>query len=107
MKISACYIVKNEEKTLGRSLESIRGQVDEIIVVDTGSEDRTMAVAKEYGAMVYQQPWEQDFAKVRNFALSKADGDWLILLDGDEYFTAETCQNIRSLLEHNSQFDGQ
>ncbi|MBQ1940574.1 MAG: glycosyltransferase [Selenomonadaceae bacterium] len=106
MKISACYIVKNEEKTLGRSLESIRGQVDEIIVVDTGSEDRTMAVAKEYGAMVYQQPWEQDFAKVRNFALSKADGDWLILLDGDEYFTAETCQNIRSLLEHNSQFDG-
>ena len=52
MKISACYIVKNEEKTLGRSLESIRGQVDEIIVVDTGSEDRTMAGAKEYGAMV-------------------------------------------------------
>lgn len=99
MRISACYITKNEEHNIRRSIESLRGQVDEIIVADTGSEDGTVAVAKSMGARVYHYSWQDDFAAARNFALSKATGDWLILLDADEYFTVETAGNIRALLE--------
>ena len=99
MKISACYITKNEENNLRRSIKSLLGQVDEIIVADTGSEDGTVAVAKSMGAQVYRYSWQDDFAAARNFALSKATGDWLILLDADEYFTEETAGNIRLLLD--------
>lgn len=99
MKISACYITKNEEANIRRSIESLQGQVDEIIVADTGSEDGTVAAAKSMGAQVYYYSWQDDFAAARNFALSKATGDWLILLDADEYFTEETAGNIRILLE--------
>lgn len=99
MKISACYITKNEEDNIKRSIESIAGQADEIIVVDTGSADATAAAAESMGAQVYYYSWQNDFAAARNFALSKATGDWLILLDADEYFTKETAGNIRPLLE--------
>lgn len=99
MKISACYITKNEESNIRRSIESLLGQVDEIIVADTGSEDGTVAAAKSMGAQVYHYSWQDDFAAARNFALSKATGDWLILLDADEYFTEETAGNIRLLLD--------
>ncbi|MBQ2411378.1 MAG: glycosyltransferase family 2 protein, partial [Selenomonadaceae bacterium] len=98
MKISACYIVKDEEKNLAQSIGSLRDAVDEIIVADTGSEDNTIAVARQLGAAVYSFPWQEDFAAARNFALSRATGDWLILLDADEYFTESTAGNIRSLL---------
>lgn len=99
MKISACYITKNEEKNIRRSIESLQGQADEIIVVDTGSADGTAAAAELLGAQVYYYSWQKDFAAARNFALSKATGDWLIILDADEYFTEETAGNIRPLLE--------
>lgn len=98
MKISACYIVKDEEKNLAQSIGSLRDAVDEIIVADTGSEDNTIEVARQLGAAVYSFPWQEDFAAARNFALSRATGDWLILLDADEYFTESTAGNIRSLL---------
>lgn len=99
MKISACYITKNEEKNIRRSIGSLQGQADEVIVVDTGSVDDTVAIAKRMGAQVYHYVWQKDFAAARNFALSKATGDWLILLDADEYFTEETAGNIRQLLK--------
>lgn len=99
MKISACYITKDEERNIRRSIGSLRGQVDEIIVVDTGSADGTVAAAKTMGAQVYHYSWQKDFAAARNFALSKTTGDWLLLLDADEYFTKETAGNIRPLLE--------
>ena len=95
LKISACYIVKNEAKNLARSIKSVKPQVDEIVVIDTGSTDNTVAIAKKAGAKVYHYKWQDDFSKARNFALSKAHGDWLILLDADEYFTKETSGNIR------------
>lgn len=85
MKISACYIVKNEAENLARSIDSLQGVADEIVVADTGSTDNTMEVARQLGAAVYSFPWQEDFAAARNFALSKATGDWLILLDADEY----------------------
>ena len=86
MRISACYIVKNEEKKLPKSMNSLTSVVDEIIVVDTGSTDKTLEIARKYGACIYQQSWQDNFALHRNFALQQATGDWVIFLDADEYF---------------------
>lgn len=106
LKISACYIAKNEAKNLAKSIKSLKNQVNEIVVVDTGSTDNTMNVARKLGAKVYSFPWQDDFSKARNFALSKAKGDWLILLDADEYFTAKTACNIRQVIRQAQQVDG-
>lgn len=86
MKTSACYIVKNEEKNLPASIESLQSAVDEIIVVDTGSTDGTVEIAKKYGAQVFHFDWGDDFSAPRNFALEKAAGDWIIFPDADESF---------------------
>ena len=98
MRISACYIVKNEAENVKRSIASIRGQVDEIVVVDTGSTDQTVSVAEEFGARIYSVAWQDDFASARNYALSKAAGDWILLLDADEYFSADTSCNLRKVI---------
>lgn len=105
LKISACYIVKNEAKNLAKSIKSIKNQVNEIVVVDTGSIDNTIAVARKLGAKVYSFPWQDDFSQARNFALSKAKGDWLILLDADEYFTSKTAGNIRQVIRQAQHVD--
>ena len=106
LKITACYIVKNEAENLVKSIKSLKKQVNEIVVVDTGSTDNTMTVARKLGAKVYSFPWQDDFSKARNFALSKAKGDWLVLLDADEYFTAKTAGNIRQVIRQAQQADG-
>ena len=106
LKITACYIVKNEAENLAKSIKSLKTQVNEIVVVDTGSTDNTMAIARKLGAKVYSFPWQDDFSKARNFALSKAKGDWLVLLDADEYFTAKTAGNIRQVIHRAKQVDG-
>ena len=106
LKISACYIVKNEAKNLAKSIKSLKNQINEIVVVDTGSTDNTIVVARKLGAKVYSFPWQDDFSKARNFALSKAKGDWLVLLDADEYFTAKTAGNIRQVIRQAQQADG-
>ena len=106
IRISACYIVKNEAENLAKSIKSLKNQVNEIVVVDTGSTDNTIAVAGKLGAKVYSFPWQDDFSQARNFALSKAKGDWLILLDADEYFTAKTAGNIRQVIRQAQQADG-
>ena len=98
LKITACYIVKNEAENLVKSIKSLKKQVNEIVVVDTGSTDNTIVVARKLGAKIYSFPWQDDFSKARNFALSKAKGDWLVLLDADEYFTAKTAGNIRQVI---------
>lgn len=105
LKISACYIVKNEAKNLAKSIKSLKNQVNEIVVVDTGSTDNTIVVARKLGAKVYSFPWQNDFSKARNFALSKAKGEWLVLLDADEYFTDETAGNIRQVIRQAQQSD--
>ena len=106
LKISACYIVKNEAENLAKSIKSLKNQVNEIVVVDTGSTDNTITVARKLGAKVYSFPWQDDFSKARNFALSKAKGDWLVLLDADEYFTYKTAGNIRQVIHRAKQVDG-
>lgn len=99
MKISACYIVKNEQENIRRSIASLRNQYDELIVVDTGSDDGTADVVRSLGGKVFAYEWQDDFSAARNFALQKAAGDWLIFLDADEYFTADTAGNLQRVLE--------
>ena len=104
LKISACYIVKNNEDELKISLQSLRDSVDEIIVVDTGSTDGTAEVAKSFGAKIFYRDWDDDFSAPRNLAISKATGDWIIFLDSDEFFTDETKKNIRPVVEQLKNF---
>ncbi|PID73682.1 MAG: hypothetical protein CSB33_02770 [Desulfobacterales bacterium] len=82
--VSACMIVKNEEKYLARCLHSIKPVCDEIILADTGSEDRSRDIALAFGASVFDFEWVDDFSAARNFTLSKASGDWIFIPDGDE-----------------------
>lgn len=83
-KVSLCMIVKNEEKNLAGCLESVRSLVDEMIVVDTGSSDKTLEVARSCGARVFSFPWNEDFSAARNECLRHAHGDWVLVLDADE-----------------------
>lgn len=82
--ISLCMIVKNEEKTLPRCLESVRGVFDEIVVVDTGSTDGTVRAAEKYTGKLYDFAWCDDFSAARNFSFSKAGCDYVMWLDADD-----------------------
>ena len=74
--VSLCMIVKNEEKHLPRCLDSVRDLVDEIVIADTGSTDRTVEIARRYTEQVYGFPWRDDFAAARNFSFSKASMEY-------------------------------
>jgi glycosyltransferase involved in cell wall biosynthesis len=86
--ISASMIVKNEEKFLEGCLESLRGVVDEVVVVDTGSTDRTKEIAHAYGARAFDFPWNGSFADARNEALRRSRGRWILYIDADERFVS-------------------
>lgn len=83
--ISLVMIVRNEEVRLPKCLDSLSLEVDEIIIVDTGSTDQTLKVAQNYTDKVYSYSWSNDFSAARNFALQKATGQWVLSLDADEY----------------------
>lgn len=94
--ISLCMIVKNEEEHLDNCLESVAGLVQEIVVVDTGSEDATVEIAKKHGAKVYHHPWENDFSKHRNQSISYASGDWILIMDADEELLRDDHDKLRA-----------
>ncbi len=108
VKISACYIAKNEGNNIEQSLQSIKDIADEIIFIDTGSTDDTIAIAEKYGAKVYSFPWKDDFSAPRNFALAKASGDWIIFIDADEYFPMECGKELKRIIAEQFQegYDG-
>ena len=94
-KLSLCMIIKNEEEHLGECLESTRAFIDELIVVDTGSTDSSVAIARQHGASVFFHKWENDFARHRNQSISYATGDWILILDGDEELMEGSGPTIR------------
>ncbi|UCD17109.1 MAG: tetratricopeptide repeat protein [Candidatus Zixiibacteriota bacterium] len=96
--ICACMIVKNEEELLPTCLESIRSWIDDIIIVDTGSTDRTVEIARSYGAKVYFQKWEGNFSRARNYSLSRATCDWILYIDADEEFVQEDVPLLRQAI---------
>jgi len=82
--LSVCLITKNEERFLAGCLDSVRAAADEIVVVDTGSLDRTVEIARDYGCRVLHRAWDDDFSAARNSGLAAARGRWILCLDADE-----------------------
>ncbi|MFO0938678.1 MAG: glycosyltransferase [Gemmataceae bacterium] len=98
-RVSLTMIVKNEEKNLGACLQGLSAIFDEIIVVDTGSTDRTRAIALEHGAQLGEFPWVDDFARARNAALDRATGDYVFWLDADDRIDEANRQKLTVLLD--------
>lgn len=98
MKISQAMIVKNEEKNIERALSWGKTVVSEQIVVDTGSTDRTVEIAKKMGAQVYFFPWQDDFSLAKNFAISKCRYPWIAMLDADESFSEQDAKKMKEYI---------
>ncbi len=98
--ISLCMITKNEEEFLGQCLGSVKGLVDEIIVVDTGSTDKTKEIAIRFGAKVFDFKWCDDFSAARNESLKHANGDWILVLDADEVLSEQNFCKLRELIKN-------
>jgi tetratricopeptide (TPR) repeat protein len=97
--VSLTMIVRDEEKDLPRSLESVRGVFDEIVVVDTGSKDRTIEIARSFGARVFDFVWVDDFGAARNAALALATGDYAFWLDADDLIEPAEREKLVGLLD--------
>lgn len=100
--ISACMIVKNEEKFIAKCLQSIKDVADEIIIVDTGSTDNTIEIAKSFGAKIFHHPWRNDFSEARNHSLRHATGEWVLYIDADETLEQADIPLLRSLINSDS-----
>ena len=100
--LSLCMITKNEEKNIKACLDSMVNIADEIIIVDTGSTDRTIEIAKSYGAKVFSYKWNDDFSEARNISLEKATKDWIIVLDGDEVLPKEDGKKLKNIINATS-----
>ena len=100
LTLSLCMIVRDEEEMLPRCLAAAAPAVDEIVVVDTGSRDRTIEIARSFGARVIEREWTGSFSDARNVSFDAASGDWLMYLDADEVLVAEDVERLRSLTGH-------
>lgn len=98
MSLSLCMIVKNETDYLARCLASVQGLVDQIVVVDTGSTDDSVDIARSFGAEIHHFEWIDDFAAARNESLRHATGDWILILDADECLNPEEHHHVREAM---------
>jgi hypothetical protein len=89
MTLSVCFLTRNEEANIERALRSVSGVAEEVLVVDTASQDRTAQIAADMGAKVLQYQWEEDFGAGRNFTVQQATGDWILWMNADEELLAE------------------
>ncbi len=96
--LSLCMIVKNEEESLPTCLASVKDYVDEIIIVDTGSTDRTVEIAESFNAKVYHHAWENSFSKARNYSLKYATSDWILIMDADEEIEEKDAFKLRETI---------
>lgn len=104
-KISVVVLIKNEEKNIERCLRSLVW-ADELILIDDGSDDKTIGIAKKFGAKVYHHPLENNFANQRNFGLSKALNDWVFFVDADEEVPIELKSEILREVSNNKEVRG-
>lgn len=98
MTISLCILVKDEEAALFQCLNSVKDVVDEIVVLDTGSRDRTVEIARQFEAKVHYFAWCNDFSAARNEALKYVTGDWVLVLDADEVLVPEIVPNLQQAI---------
>ncbi|MBI2657731.1 glycosyltransferase [Candidatus Woesearchaeota archaeon] len=98
--ISLCMIAKNEEKYLEQCLDSVKDLADEIIIVDTGSTDKTKEIAKKFNAKIIDFKWIDDFSAARNESLKHATKDWILVLDADEAIDKEDLEKIKKEIEN-------
>ncbi len=98
-KLSLCMIVKNEEATLSKCLESVQDIVDEMVILDTGSTDKTVEIAQQFGAAVATYEWGDNFAEARNEALKYVTGDWVLVLDADEVLNRKVSPQLKEAIE--------
>ena len=96
--ISACLIVRDEEQALPRCLASLNRLVDEVVVYDTGSTDRTVELAQQAGARVIEGYWDDDFGRARNASLDHCRGEWILWIDADEVFVCPDARELRGAL---------
>lgn len=100
--LSVCLIVKDEEIFLDNCLKSISNLADEIIIIDTGSSDQTLSICEKYNANVHFYKWHNDFSAARNYAISKATGDWILWIDADEEFEKSKSLLIKDTISNSS-----
>ena len=97
VKISLCMIARDEEEYIENAISSVLPIVDEVIVVDTGSKDKTKEIAEKLGAEVYDFKWQDDFSKARNESIKHATGNWILVLDADETISEEDLEKLKKL----------
>ena len=100
ISISLCMIVRDEEQVLARCLDSVREAVDEIVIVDTGSLDRTKEIAWKYTDLVFDFVWRDDFSAARNYAFSRASKEYCMWLDADDVLTPANAGRLLRLKEN-------
>ncbi|MFZ1289105.1 MAG: glycosyltransferase family 2 protein [Melioribacteraceae bacterium] len=99
--LTLSMIVKNEEKYLKDCLKSVKEIADEILIVDTGSTDKTIEIANEFGAKIFHFNWINDFSAARNFGLSKSSGNWILYLDADERISDDSIEKLKTIISSN------
>jgi glycosyltransferase involved in cell wall biosynthesis/Tfp pilus assembly protein PilF len=105
ISISLCLVVRDEELFIRECLDSVRGIVDEVVVVDTGSSDGTVGIARDAGARVFEEPWPGDLARAHDLPIRHARGEWILSLDGDEALDRDRGHEVRALTSH-GEYDG-
>lgn len=100
ISISLCMIVRDEEDVLGRCLECVREAADEIVIVDTGSKDRTKEIARRYTEKILDFPWQDDFSAARNYGFSRAEGEYCMWLDADDVISPANIGKLLRLKEN-------
>lgn len=101
--LALVMIVKNEERCLEKCLNRLQRLVDKIYITDTGSDDRTVEIAKKFGAHITKYEWKNDFADARNYSLAQSDCDWNLVVDADEYLVEGTRRELEQFLENQKQ----